>query len=195
MSPPRKRLNCVAASSSRRCSSSSSVSSGKEASQREIKSWLVIRGTCRPRFTHRVWGRPRQDAIELREGPEKRPRSGPRIWEQAATAAIKMPLRVGKVPGGKRPGGGVTLVFSRCLTPDAAKPLITLVSRPDGRSAMFAYQGRRGKSGLHGSTVPDNLRRGRPQGQCHRKQTALPSLGDEARVRVKGCGKSAPRSW
>ena len=30
----------------------------------------------------------------------------------------------------------------------------------------------RGKSGLHGNTVPANGRRGRPQGQCHRKQTA-----------------------
>jgi hypothetical protein len=48
---------------------------------------------------------------------------------------------------------------------------------------------RGGKSGLHGMTVPDNVRRGRPQGQCHRKQTA-PGSG----VRVKGCGKSAPRT-
>ena len=30
----------------------------------------------------------------------------------------------------------------------------------------------RGKSGLHGNTVPANGRRGRPQGKCHRKQTA-----------------------
>src|SRR5437660_1905032 len=34
--------------------------------------------------------------------------------------------------------------------------------------------GRGGKSGLHGDTVPDNVRRGRPQGKCHRKQTACP---------------------
>ena len=65
-------------------------------------------------------------------------------------------------------------------------------------------QGRGGKSGLHGSTVPDNVRRGRPQGKCHRKQTAPPALrlsmsprsmtGRSAGgVRVKGCGKSAPR--
>ena len=32
--------------------------------------------------------------------------------------------------------------------------------------------GRGGKSGLHGQTVPDNVRRGQPQGQCHREQTA-----------------------
>jgi hypothetical protein len=47
----------------------------------------------------------------------------------------------------------------------------------------------RGKSGLHRHTVPDNIRRGRPQGQCHRERTA--SSSDE--VRVKRCGKSAPR--
>jgi len=47
----------------------------------------------------------------------------------------------------------------------------------------------RGKSGLHGDTAPDNVRRGRPQGKRHRKQTAA-TLG--LAVRVKGCGKSAP---
>lgn len=31
-----------------------------------------------------------------------------------------------------------------------------------------------GKSGLHGNTVPANGRRGQPQGQCHREQTARP---------------------
>ena len=35
-----------------------------------------------------------------------------------------------------------------------------------------ASGGAGGKSGLHGNTVPANGRRGRPQGQCHRKQTA-----------------------
>ncbi len=52
-----------------------------------------------------------------------------------------------------------------------------------------------GKSGLHGNTVPGNARRGRPQGKCHRKQTAGPSARESAgAARVKGCGKSAPRS-
>ena len=37
--------------------------------------------------------------------------------------------------------------------------------------------------------MPGNPRRGRPQGKCHRKQTAPAS----ARVRVKGWGKSPPR--
>ena len=49
-----------------------------------------------------------------------------------------------------------------------------------------------GKSGLHGNTVPGNARRGRPQGKCNRKQTA--GASSDPSVRVKGCGKSAPRS-
>jgi len=67
-----------------------------------------------------------------------------------------------------------------------------------GRSRVRASARAGGKSGLHGSTVPGNARRGRPQGKCHRKQTAR---GPAARtpgshaVRVKGCGKSAPRPW
>ena len=40
-----------------------------------------------------------------------------------------------------------------------------------------------GKSGLHGNTVPVNGRRGRPQGKCHRKQTAAVWFG---RRRGKG---------
>jgi len=40
-------------------------------------------------------------------------------------------------------------------------------SRPDGRRFRSG-----GKSGLHGDTVPDNFRRGQPQGKRHRKQTA-----------------------
>ena len=59
------------------------------------------------------------------------------------------------------------------------------VSRLDGRCP--ARDG--GKSGLHGETAPDNVRRGRPQGKRHRKQTAFGS----PKVRVKGSGKSAPR--
>jgi len=39
--------------------------------------------------------------------------------------------------------------------------------------------------------VPVNGRRGRPQGKCHRKQTA--AAWRHLAVRVKRCGKSAPR--
>jgi hypothetical protein len=41
--------------------------------------------------------------------------------------------------------------------------------------------------------VPDNVRRGRPQGKRHRNQTAARPSADV--VRVKRCGKSAPRAW
>ena len=43
--------------------------------------------------------------------------------------------------------------------------------------------------------VPGNARRGRPQGQCHRKQTAHLRACALRWVRVKRCGKSAPRFW
>jgi NAD(P)-dependent dehydrogenase (short-subunit alcohol dehydrogenase family) len=55
-----------------------------------------------------------------------------------------------------------------------------------------------GKSGLHGDAVPDNVRRRRPQGKCHRKQTARLSrrrAREGFRARVKGWGKSPPRHW
>ena len=63
--------------------------------------------------------------------------------------------------------------------------------QPAGRPLRARARG--GKSGLHGSTVPDNVRRGKPQGKCHRKQTA-PQRSSDLGVRVKGCGKSAPRT-
>src|SRR5271154_921004 len=52
-----------------------------------------------------------------------------------------------------------------------------------------------GKSGLHTDTAPDNVRRGRPQGKRHRKQTAGPLAArpSSGKARVKGGGKSAPR--
>ncbi len=58
---------------------------------------------------------------------------------------------------------------------------------------MTALDQKGGKSGLHGNTVPGNARRGRPQGKCHREQTA--SRYVKSGARVKGCGKSAPRAW
>jgi hypothetical protein len=44
---------------------------------------------------------------------------------------------------------------------------VVRASRPDGRRIHSG-----GKSGLHGDTVPDNFRRGQPQGKRHRKETA-----------------------
>src|SRR5262245_38641526 len=46
--------------------------------------------------------------------------------------------------------------------------LIASASWPDGRCRATGG----GKSGLQGSTVAANGRRGRPQGKCNRKQTA-----------------------
>ena len=65
-----------------------------------------------------------------------------------------------------------------------------------GRPLRQGSKGRRGgKSGLHGNTVPGNARRGRPQGKCHRKQTArLGSSCCSGVARVKGWGKSPPRA-
>ncbi len=60
--------------------------------------------------------------------------------------------------------------------------------------AALRLRAGRGKSGLHGGTVPGNARRGRPQGQCHRKYTAKPVRFTGRAARVKRCGKSAPRS-
>ena len=86
------------------------------------------------------------------------------------------------------------------LTLKARRALIQRASWPDGRCRIAGVCGPSsnsggGKSGLHGDTVAANGRRGRPQGKCHRKQTACGS----PQVRVKGCGKSAPRgrrrSW
>ncbi len=85
-------------------------------------------------------------------------------------------------------GGGSDTVLRFSLTAASRPSYAFRASRPDGR--RFVRSG--GKSGLHTDAAPDNVRRGRPQGKRHRKQTAQTgrrSIG----VRVKGCGKSAPR--
>lgn len=67
-----------------------------------------------------------------------------------------------------------------------------LAGRPlPGDEAYWPDASGGGKSGLQGSTVAANGRRGRPQGKCHRDETAL--AGRPTKVRVKRCGKSAPR--
>ena len=83
------------------------------------------------------------------------------------------------------------------LDPAPRSPLIPvcqLAGRPlPGEQALRPDAPGGGKSGLQGSTVAANGRRGRPQGKCHRDQTAR--AGQPAKARVKRCGKSAPRSW
>jgi hypothetical protein len=81
---------------------------------------------------------------------------------------------------------------------DARPPGRACLAPPDGRTAAVCRvrPAGRGKSGLHGNTVPANCRRGRPQGKCHRKQTArAPRFVPGPWARVKRCGKSAPRPW
>jgi hypothetical protein len=87
-----------------------------------------------------------------------------------------------------------TMSTAPALDARARGGLIQIASWPDGRCRIAGVCGPSskpggGKSGLHGDTVTANGRRGRPQGKCHRKQTASGS----PEVRVKGCGKSAPR--
>ena len=55
--------------------------------------------------------------------------------------------------------------------------------------AAAPRKGRRGKSGLHKTTVPGNARPGKPEGKRHRKQTAP----ERSVVKVKRWGKSPPR--
>ena len=91
---------------------------------------------------------------------------------------------------------GMTLDEARSLTPPPRKPKSDAGQTVGWPLAPWlSGQGAGGKSGLHGNTVPGNARRGRPQGKCNRKQTARAVLASArvGRVRVKGCGKSAPR--
>ena len=80
-----------------------------------------------------------------------------------------------------------------CLTAAASAPYAG-VSQSAGRSPLSACRRGGGKSGLQTDAAPDNVRRGRPQGKRHRKQTAGSwAATPESPARVKGCGKSAPR--
>ena len=72
------------------------------------------------------------------------------------------------------------------MTARADLPIPLLVSRSDGRFGALNqlpacredWKGSRGgKSGLRGQAVPDNIRRVRAQGKCHREQTANPAYG------------------
>ncbi len=61
----------------------------------------------------------------------------------------------------------------------------------DGRMAA-GPKGLEESPGSTKDTVTDNIRRGRPQGQRHRNDTAY---RPKAAARLKWCGKSAPRLW
>src|SRR3989337_2815542 len=127
MSPPRKRLNFVLPRSSPRCSSSSSINSGNDASQREIKSWLGIGGTClviggtclvgQHCRAHRAGDCDGPQA--LGEGPG-RGRSMPRIWELAGRKLSKCRYKLATFQGGAGPEQGRLMLDGK-----AVKPLIT----------------------------------------------------------------------
>jgi hypothetical protein len=88
------------------------------------------------------------------------------------------------ITGPQRPNAEPSL--ARRLTITSAPLISTLARRPDGRFRLPSAGAGGGKSGLHGSTVPGNARRGRPQGQCHREETA----GARERSRPAGKGET-----
>ena len=78
------------------------------------------------------------------------------------------------------------------LTAAPPRPYAGSASRPDGRRFRSG-----GKSGLQTDAAPDNVRRGRPQGKRHRKQTAHPAgrkvgrMGKGERVRQERTARAA----
>jgi hypothetical protein len=79
------------------------------------------------------------------------------------------------------------LRFAFALTRRRRGPYLRGVSRPGGRRLPMPKGGGGGKSGLHGNTMPDNLRPGsgdfrEPEGKRHRKQTPAVRRGKGERV-------------
>ena len=78
----------------------------------------------------------------------------------------------------------------------AAAPAISHIARargPGDRGCPRESGGGRGKSGLHGTTVPGNARRLFASGVRESATESIPPAFGS--VRAKGCGKSAPRGW
>ncbi len=78
---------------------------------------------------------------------------------------------------------GAGFSSARALDVCVSTPQNPGARRLDGRCCTTCD---RGKSGLHGNTVPVNGRRGRPQGKCHRKQTACLRAQDRGSPAGKG---------
>ena len=119
----------------------------------------------------------------------------PRIWR--CDAQVPCIMRANSRAGifGTLDGGGADRLMVSYQP--AGRPLL---AGPASGNRLTPVRG--GKSGLHGNTVAANGRRGRPQGKCHRKQTAEASSSRQCvprtqragvAARMKGCGKSAPR--
>ena len=130
--------------------------------------------------THR--GRARRDRLRSR-------RRGPSLpgGRSGSGSGPMRPVRpTGRTPVSPKPwlGGGPALTRpERRRNPNGRGWL-------DGRGGRGFGSGPRGKSGLHGATVPGNARPARAEGQRHREQTAAP----QGAARVKRWGKSPPRT-
>jgi len=102
------------------------------------------------------------------------------------------PSALGPFPS-ERSGRFFDHIARHRLTWPSPAPIPTGVSRLDGRSAPMPKGGRRGKSGLQGQTVPDNVRRAsKLRDSATEKRPPWPRCVSAA-ARVKRCGKSAPR--
>ena len=104
--------------------------------------------------------RPDQARPGLASGPDRGPFPPIQVFLFPPTSPGRLPPPLPNWPG---------LFFfyqtlRQRLTRGHPTPIPILVSRPDGRPAPMPKGGRGGKSGLHGRTVPDNVRRDRPSG-------------------------------
>ena len=107
------------------------------------------------------------------------------VGPRPPAAGLARPALLHGAGPGLRPlsGGGALPQPRRVLDPVALEP--------SGRTRRNSCPPRKVRAPE--GKVPANGRSGRPAGKCHREQTA--ERRREARVaRVKGCGKSAPRS-
>ena len=103
----------------------------------------------------------------------RRPRGSPRAHRPRAQRALRARARA-------RAAGLTAVRGRRRYTARGSRPGNRCV---DTRRKVRAPQGK----------VPGNAWGARAHGQCNRKQTAY--VGASRQVRVKGCGKSAPRRW
>ena len=110
-------------------------------------------------------------------------RCGPRWrWHGSAILARRRVRRCSPCCGPSSAGGGRRAAMASSIPPpwvscspsSACRTRAPRLPRRRLQAAGWPLppRGGGGKSGLHGNTVPGNARRGRPQGKCHREQTA-----------------------
>ncbi len=132
------------------------------------------------------WPRLAQDACVRRYPPPLLPlptRCGPRRrWHGSAILARRRACRCSPCCGPSSAAGGRPAAMACSIPPpwvscspsSACRTVRRWLPRRRLQAAGWPLppRGGGGKSGLHGNTVPGNARRGRPQGKCHREQTA-----------------------